>query len=119
MTAPSLVLLLSIVMAVTYVAIAFVSWFRVRPTSRAAAPENDEPSAIEVEATCGVMRAIPKTPAVQSESPSRWSDLAAGKPASKAEIAVAPHDLRTTAILRGEHHDVMNDRHRSLETRQH
>jgi hypothetical protein len=98
MTAPSVVLLLSIVMAVTYVAIALASWFRPRPTPIAAASENEEPSAIEVEGTCGVMSTIPET-AAPPESTARWSELAAREPAPPAVTAVAPHDQRKSAIL--------------------
>jgi hypothetical protein len=97
MTAPSFVLLLSIVIAVSYVAIALTSWLRVRPTPTAVS-ENEEPSAIEVEGTCGIMSTAPETEELPESLP-RWSELAVRVPASKAMSAVAPHDPHSTAIL--------------------
>ena len=99
MTAPAMILLLLVAVGVIYGAIAAFAWFRMRGTRVVVCPETKRPAAVSVDRAHAAMTALGDNADIRLKTCSRWPERAECDQACTAQIAIAPHDTKATALL--------------------
>lgn len=99
MTAQFLLVLLLGTVVVVYGAVALVAWFRMRGTRVVVCPETNDAVAVTVDAAHSAMSALWENGDIRIKTCTHWPERQDCDQGCAAQIAIAPHDTRATAIL--------------------